>query len=125
MENFVRRTTPLIIDGKRRRAKREDVFIRQRARAVLDPMTNRIGAWQVEIARLHLMLMRPQCTIEQRQRALAQIAQIRREVDNSRTELTQLVSALPPKAARSSWVGDAHMGLASLEQRLATIDRTN
>ena len=59
MENFVHRTTPLIIDGKRRRAKREDVFIRQRARAVLDPMTNRIGAWQVEIARLHLMLMRP------------------------------------------------------------------
>lgn len=125
METFIHRTTPEIVDGKRRRAKREDVLIRQRARAVLDPMTNRIGEWQVAVARLHLMLTRPQCTIEQRQRVVEQIARIRQEVMISRSDLSRLVADLPPKAAQSSWVGDAAMGLSSLEQRLGEINLLN
>ena len=113
-----------MLDGERvikRRAKREDFAIKQKALAIAAPIGKEIGSWQDRVTRLSMVMTRPQCSPEARQAAERALIEVRDLVADRREQLEELSIELPPKLATSSWLGDIQQGLASLQRRLAAV----
>lgn len=105
----------------KRRARREDVAIKQTALAIAAPISEEIGTWQDQVTRLSIVLTRPQSSPQARHAAEQALLQVRILVAERRERLKVLSEQLPPKLATSSWLGDIQQGLASLQRRLAVI----
>lgn len=106
----------------KRRAKREEFAIKQKALALAEPIGWEIGGWQARVTRLSLVVTRPQCPAEHRQAAAQALAEVGALVADRRQQLADLSAELPHKLATSSWFDDIRQGLESLHRRLILVE---
>jgi hypothetical protein len=110
----------MLAEGQRRRAPRAEVNITRQALTVVAPTNQRIGQWQVKMARLSALAQHspgPDTIIRCRDEALA----LRDEIASESAALDSRCSGLEPAVSASGRIADTSRALQSVARSL---DRT-
>lgn len=99
----------------RRRAERVDVQHKRAALATVAPIRDRIGGWQLRLARIHAHAARGNLPGDLQQSLRREIVELRGAVAEHADRLDQLADTLPDDVSANSWFTDTVRALQSIE----------
>ncbi len=105
----------------RQRAERVDVGRARQAMLAVTPVRGKVGPWQVEAARLRVLVERRRAAGEPVDEITRAAAQLLAEIEDDRRLLEEQSSSLPPEIARHSRFQDVVRALATASSAVASV----